>query len=451
MKSSKLNISRCLSAVSLAIFMTGCGLYSNYSRPEIDYNVDTLYAADSLRTPLNAMPWHEFFTDPELTRIIEEGLEKNTDLRKAQLNVDEAAATLRASKLAFLPAVNLGVDGSVSNTSKSKVQIVPSASWEIDIFGKQRNLKKGAEADFYTSQAYRQAVKTSLIASLADGYYTLLMLDEQLAISRRTIANWEENIRTLKALKKVGRSNDAAVQQAIANRLKVEASVVTLGNQIKAQENALRSLLFNPNVEIKRGRLSGQSFPESLSLGVPADLLSNRPDVRQAEFELQRKFYDINVARAAFYPSLTLSGSAGWTTTSGSVDAKSWIANGLASLLAPIFNRGTNQANLKIAKDEYEKASLDFQQVLLDAGLEVNNALADLQAANQRLQIDAKQIETLQHALQSTQLLMRHSDTNYLEVLTAQQKLLDAELSEAADRYDAIQSVILLYHSVGGM
>lgn len=431
--------------------LSGCGLYSGYERPAIGYDAEHMCLPDSVCSPLAAMSWRELFTDEYLSAWIDSGLNSNTDLRIAALKVDEARATLSASRLAFLPSVSLSADGSVGSGSADRFSIGPSASWEIDAFGKQRNLKMGAEASWFASQAYRQAVQSQLVATIAEGYYTLLMLDEQLSISERTLTTWDENIRVLQALKRAGRTNEAAVLQARANRMRVESSTLTLRNQIAEQENAIRSLLLDPDADMARGSLREQSFPESLSAGIPIDLLSNRPDVREAEYRLQKSFYDINVARAAFYPSITLSGNAGWTTSSGSVgNPSSWIANALGSVVVPIFNRGTNKANLDIARARYEENLLDFQQKLLDAGMEVNNALIAWQTANGRLALDRKQIVALKGAVHNTRLLMRNTTTNYLEVLTAQQRLLEAELSEASDRFDVICSVISLYHALGG-
>lgn len=431
--------------------LSGCGLYSGYERPAIGYDAEHMCLPDSVCSPLAAMSWRELFTDEYLSAWIDSGLNSNTDLRIAALKVDEARATLSASRLAFLPSVSLSADGSVGSGSADRFSIGPSASWEIDAFGKQRNLKMGAEASWFASQAYRQAVQSQLVATIAEGYYTLLMLDEQLSISERTLTTWDENIRVLQALKRAGRTNEAAVLQARANRMRVESSTLTLRNQIAEQENAIRSLLLDPDADMARGSLREQSFPESLSAGIPLDLLSNRPDVREAEYRLQKSFYDINVARAAFYPSITLSGNAGWTTSSGAVgNPSSWIANALGSVVAPIFNRGTNKANLDIARARYEENLLDFRQKLLDAGMEVNNALIAWQTANGRLALDRKQIVALKGAVHNTRLLMRNTTTNYLEVLTAQQRLLEAELSEASDRFDVIRSVISLYHALGG-
>lgn len=440
-----------LIAASLLMALGGCGLYTNYKRPQLSHDLSGVGVSDSIGPPLSALSWRELLQDPDLTGLIETGLANNTDLRIAQLKVDEAAATLTASRLAMLPSAGINADGRVG-TSTNSFSITPTASWEIDVFGKQRNLRKVAEAAFEASEAYRQAVRTALIAAIAEGYYTLVMLDEQLSISERTLRTWDENIRALQALKRAGRTNEAAVLQARANRMQVENSVLNLRKQILVQENALKALLLKPDLEIARGKFSGQTFPEVLSTGIALEVLSNRPDVRQAEFQLQKSFYGVNVARAAFYPTLTLSGSAGWTTSSGGVgNPSAWIANAVGSVAAPLFTRGTNKANLEIAKAEYEIASLEFQQKLIDAGMEVNNALSAWQTAKNRLNIDKKQIVTLKGAVHNTRLLMRHTDkTNYLEVLTAQQRLLDAELTEVNDTYIAIQSVIALYHALGG-
>lgn len=429
-----------------------CGIYSKYDRPAVEYDTARLVVTDSLNEPLSALSWRELFADSCLVSWIDRGLEANTDLRVAQLNVDKAAATLGASKLAFLPSLGLNAEASAGTKSDSRFQVGPSASWELDIFGKQRNLKKSAEAAFYASEAYRQAVQTSLIASVAEGYYNLLMLDNQLEISERTLRIWEHNIRTLQALKRAGRTNEAGELQARANKLKVESSIRTLREQIAIQENAMRSLLLSPDMDMTRGVLAMQHFPDSIASGVSVELLSNRPDVLAAEFDLQKAFYDVNVSRSAFYPSLKLSGNAGWSTTSGSgiANPSAWIANAIGSLTAPIFDRGTNNANLKISKVQYEIASLKFRQTLFDAGMEVNDALINWQTARERLKIDAEQIAVLEKAVRTTQLLMRNTPTNYLEVLTAQQRLLEAQLTETADKYDEIQAVIKLYHALGG-
>ena len=438
--------------IAIPVLLSGCNLYTRYERQPLEYDVAEIADNDTLASPLSYLSWRKLFKDSCLQTWIEEGLRSNTDLRIAQLRVDEAEATLSASRLAFLPSANLNADGNVGHKSTNRFSIGPSASWEVDIFGKQRNLKLGAEASFYASESYRQAVQTSLISTIANSYYTLLMLDEQLSISERTLKTWDENIRVLQALKRAGRTNEAALLHANENRKRVDTSTITLRNQISIQENAVKSLLLNPGMDTSRSTLKSQLFPDSVSSGVSLSLLSNRPDVRRAEFELQKSFYDINVARAAFYPTLTLTGNLGWSTSSGAgvSNPSTFIANAIGSLTAPLFSRGKNKANLKIAESEYEIASLSFQQKLLDAGIEVNDALSSWQTAKDRLILDKKQIVALKGAVHNTRLLMRNSNTNYLEVLTAQQRLLEAELTEINDKFEEIQSIISLYHALGG-
>lgn len=291
-----------------------------------------------------------------------------------------------------------------------------------------------------------------LVATIAESYYTLLMLDEQLDISNETLANWTETIATLEALSQAGKSNDVAVHQARANRSALEASIQTIRKSISETENALSVLLKEPAHTIERGTLSSQHFSDDISVGISLQLLSNRPDVRQAEAALAEAFYTTNSARAAFYPSLTLSGTLGWTNNGNGVTVNpgKWLSSAIASLTAPLFNKGTNVANLKVAKARQQEAVLQFEQSLLDAGNEVNNALTGWQTADRRIRFDEEQIADLEAATEKTKLLVRYTSSTYLEVLTAQQSLLDARLTLAQDRIEKIQAVISLYHALGG-
>ncbi len=439
-----------------ALTLVSCGVYKPYSRPKTETDGlyrDTVAAADT--STLAALSWRELFTDPNLQALIEQGLQHNTDLGIARLQVKEAEAVLINARLSYLPSLSLSPEGGISRYDGSTAKtynLAATASWELDIFGKTTNAKRGAREALEGSRNYAQAVQTQLIATIADSYYTLLMLDRQLEIGEQTLQSWSGSVRTLEALKKAGQTNDAAVLQARANRMQLEASVVSIRKSIAETENALSALLALPSQEIQRGTLEESVFPERLSTGVPLLLLSNRPDVRQAEHNLAQSFYDTNAARAAFYPSLTLSGTVGWTNNGGGVvlNPGKWLANAIGSLTQPLFNKGTNIANLRIAKARQEEAALRFRQSLLDAGKEVNNALSQWQAARQRIGIGTRQVATLQEAVRKTELLMRHSSTSYLEVLTAQQSLLSAEQTQAQDRFDEIQGVINLYHALGG-
>ena len=441
------------------LLFSGCGIYTNYHRPE-SLPVDSLYRdvpeAMQDTSSLADLSWRELFTDSLLVKWIEVGLEKNSDIQTARLLTEEAQASLQASRLAFLPSVSLTPQGSLGSFGGAKpsktYSLGGTAEWEIDAFGGLRNAKKGSRAALEASRAYEQAVQTQLVATIAETYYSLLALDRKLAITRETARKWGENVRAMKALKRAGERDDAAVAQAEASRLEAESSVLSLERQLHELENSFSTLLGIVPTEIERGRLLELSFPEELSVGVPVQLLGRRPDVRQAEWQLAEAFYATNQARSSFYPQITLSGSAGWTNSSGTgiVNPGDWLLNAVGSLVQPLFNRGRNVANLKIAKAQQQEALVAFRQKLLDAGAEVNNALTQWQTARKSLELDSRKVETLETAVRSTQLLMEHGNTNYLEVLTAQQTLLQAQLTEVSDKYEEIQGVISLYHALGG-
>ena len=445
----------CLFASSV---LSSCHIYRAYERPKVAVSA-SLYrqpvnAADT--TSLASLSWKELFTDPQLQQLIETGLNHNTDLNVARLKVKEAEALLMTSRLSYLPSVSLTPQGTLTSKDGSKTSktynLAASANWEIDLFGKLLNSKRGAQAALEQSEAYRQAVQTQLIATIANSYYTLLMLDEQLDITCRTAETWNESVRTMKALKRAGQATEMAVAQSEASKLSVDASVLSIKRQINEMENSLSTLLGMSPQTIGRSTLQAQEFPDSLSTGVPLQLLSRRPDVKQSEAQLAVAYYATNSARSAFYPSITLSGSAGWTNAAGAVvtNPGQWLLSAVGSLVQPLFNRGKNIANLKIAKAQQEEALLNFRQSLLNAGAEVNDALVQWQTARQRILLDKQQTASLRSALRSSELLMKHSSQNYLEVLTARQSLLQAELDAATDRFDEIQGVINLYHALGG-
>lgn len=434
-----------------AVFILGsCGLYTKYERPDVSF-ADSLYRRISTATDtttIATLKWNDLFTDPILQNWIRVGIENNTDLNVARKRIDVARAGLISAKWALLP----GASGSISGGTTGAVSIELDASWEADIFGKLRNAKKSTVAAVEESIAYKQATQSLLVATIAGYYYNLLMLDQKLKTSCHTMDNWEENIRTMEALKRAGKTTEAAVLQAKANKLKIEASVYSLEQTIFEVENEMSALLGIIPIKITRSSLESQVFPEELSQGVPVQLLANRPDIRQAENVLIQKFYLTNSARAAFYPNLSLSGTLGWTNGSGAmvVNPAGLIAGVVGSLTQPIFSKGANTARLKTAQAEQEIALYNFRQAILDAGVNVNDALMKWQTAKKRLEVDKKQVIHLRAAVLNTKLLMKRGSTNYLEVLTAQQHLLDAELTEITDTYDKIIGIISLYRSLGG-
>ena len=449
---------RIIIGLLLSTGLSGCHIYRTYERPELS-GVDSMYRAPAMTEDTMSLAdfsWKELFTDTVLQQLIEKGIANNTDLNIARLKVREAEALLTSSKLAYLPSVSLTPQGTIKsiegNSPTKTYNLAASADWELDIFGRLTNAKREAKAVLEQSQAYKQAVQTQLIATIANSYYTLLMLDKQLDISKRTAEIWAENLRVMKALKKAGQTTEMAVAQIEASKLSVDASLLSLEQQITEVENSLSSVLGVVPQRIDRSTLDMQSFPDTLSVGVPLQLLQRRPDVRQSEAALAEAFYTTNRAYSAFYPAITLSGSAGWTNAAGAIISNpgEWLFSAVGSLVQPLFNRGQNIANLKVAKARQEEALLTFRQTLLNAGTEVNDALLQWQVARRRLDLDRQQIISLQSAVRSSELLMRHSSQNYLEVLTARQTLLDAELSAVSDRFEEIQGVINLYHALGG-
>lgn len=441
-----------------AAAMAGCGIYKPYTRPE-EIKTDGLYGqgVETVDTmTLGNISWQEMFTDPYLQQLIQQGLDNNTDLQSAYWRVKEAEATLKSARLAYLPSFNFAPNGGVSSLTNpwnaTWTYTVPvTASWEVDIFGKLTNSKRRAKALLAQSQEYQQAVRTQVIASVANLYYTLLMLDSQYEVTKETAAKWEESVRTMREMKAAGMTNEAGVAQYEGSYYGIVASLNDIEYSIRETENSLCSVLGEVPHEIVRGRLDEQQLPDNLAVGVPVQMLSNRPDIRQAEYSLMQSFYATNAARSALYPSITLSGSAGWTNNAGVItNPGKLLLSAAGSLLQPIFNANANRANLKIAKAQQEESKLAFQQALLNAGAEVNNALTQCQTARAKTDLRIKQIEAMERAVESTELLMQHSSTTYLEVLTAQQSLLSAQLSQIADQFDEIQGVVNLYQALGG-
>lgn len=437
---------RILYIAIIAVLATSCSVFQKYSRPEISTNnlygegitvADTVTIAD--------ISWQEFFTDKHLQKLIEQGLQNNPDMQVAAQRIVAAEATLRSAKLAFIPGFSFNPSYQASTAPSSSYSLPVAASWEVDITGKILNNKRSAQSAYEQSRLYRQSVQTSLISAIANSYYTLLMLDAQLATSRSTAASWKENVRIMKAMKLAGMTNEAAVAQTEANSWEIDASLLTLQYNITHAENALALLLGTTPQHFERGTIYEQNFDTPLSVGTPSQLLSRRADVRSAEKDLERAFYAANIARGALIPSLNINGS----LDIGSIFSD-LLASVSASLSATIFNAGSKQARIKITKAEQEQALINFKHTLLTAGNEVNDAIAKCQTARSKRDIRTKQIASLENAVNSTRQLMSHSESTYLEVLTAQQKLLSAQLSQVNDKFDEIQGVINLYRALGG-
>lgn len=445
--------------IGVALTLSSCGIYTNYHQAkEVPAGLYGEEVQVNEASNVAELSWKELFTDPTLQALIEQGLQNNTDLQSAQLRVEQAGAALLSAKLAYLPSFALAPEGSLASFDKSKAvgtyQLPIVASWQLDIFGGIRNAKKQAKAVYAQSQDYRQAVQTGVICGIANLYYTLRMLDEQFSISQETEASWKETVTAMRAMMDAGMANEAAVAQLEAAHLGVKTSVLDLKEQINGVENALALVLAETPQSLHRTSWKEASFvrPEVLSVGLPVQLLANRPDVRAAERSLEAAFYGTNVARSSFWPNITLSGTAGWTNSMGSaiINPGKFLAAALGSLTQPIFAQGQLAARYKIAKASQEQASLAFQQAVLNAGVEVNEAMVACETSQKKSVLIEKQVVSLQKAYESTSLLMQHGNITYLDVLTARQSLLGAQLQQSANRFMEIQSVINLYQALGG-
>ena len=436
--------------ICMGVLLSSCNIYKKYNRPDVDMEGlyrDPISVNDTLvsdTTNMGNLPWEEVFTDPQLQKLIRQGLEQNSDLQTAILKVKEAEAGLMSSRLAYLPSLGLSPQGTVSSFDKAAATQIYSlpvvSSWELDLFGKLTNAKRGAKATLLQSEAYKQAVQTQVISTIANTYYTLLMLDKQLAITEETAVLWQKSVETMKAMKEAGMVNEAAIAQSEAN------------SYIREAENSLSLLLKQAPQRIERGKLEDQSLPTLLNVGIPVQLLSNRPDVKSAEMALASTFYNTNQARSAFYPQISISGTLGWTNSSGSyiTNPGKMIASAVGSLTQPIFNRGALTARLRVAKAQQEEALISFEQAILNAGSEVSNALVQYQTAQDKIEQREKQIFSLEKSVEYTQELLTLGTSTYLEVLTAQQSLLSAQLSGISDEFQRIQAVVNLYHALGG-
>lgn len=442
--------------IGVTLLLSSCGIYTNYHKAE--EVPDGLYGeevASASESSIANVEWRSLFTDATLQTLIEKGLQNNADMQSARLRVEQAEAALLSAKLAYLPSFALAPQATISGmdgvTAKS-YNLPLTASWQFDLFGGIRNAKKQAKAVLEQTRDYEQAVRTSLIAGIANTYYTLQMLDAQLAISETTEESWKESVRSTRAMMDAGLVDEVAVSQMEAAYYGVQTSVLSLKEQINQVENALSLLLAEAPHAIAREKEVSFAVPQELSAGIPVQMLDNRPDVRMAERALEAAFYNTNAARAAFYPNITLSGSAGWTNSAGGVilDSGEFLASALASLTQPLFAQGKLRAQYKIAKAQQEEASLAFRQALLNAGTEVNEAIVACQTSHEKAGLYEKQVASLENAYRSTSLLMKHGNTTYLEVLTAQQSYLNALLQQVANRFAEIQSIISLYQALGG-
>ena len=449
--------------VSAAALMSSCGIYNKYERPEVNAtglvrdvtsNTDTLAVADT--TSFGNLPWRSVFTDPQLQALIEQGLANNVDLLNAALNVKMVEAQLTAAKLAFVPSFTFSPQGTISSWDGSKTtktySLPINASWSIDLFGNLLNQKRSAQMALLATKDYQLVVRTNLIANIANAYYTLLMLDKQLEIVDNMTQLTKDTWNMMKLQKELNNAKETSVQSAEANYYSVLAQAADLKRQIRETENSLSLLLGQQAQTIGRGKLENQSLPTEFSTGVGIQMLNNRPDVHYAEMTLAQCFYDTQAARSQFYPNITISGSGAFTNSSGAgiINPGKWLLQAIGSLVQPIFQNGRLVAQLKVAKATQEQAYNTWQNAVLAAGSEVSNALVLYNSSDEKSKLEQKQIESLTKNVQYTKDLFSMGGSTYLEVITAQQSLLNAELAKVQDDFYKMQAVVNLYYALGG-
>ena len=467
-----MKIKNIIAVAAVGMSLTGCGLYNKYEQ-KTDTPSDVFgdnIALQNTDSSIAEMSWREFFTDPLLQQLIDQVLANNADLNSARIAVEKSQASLSAARLAYLPSLAFAPQGSLSSFDGAKptktYNLQLQASWDLDVFGSITSKKRAAKAVLLQSQLTEEATRANLISTTAQFYYRLQMLDRELEILNMTDSLWAASLDTQKALWENGQAYSTAVNQLESSWLSVKTQIVDIARTIRSTENEICRLLGVTPQHVERSKwgTSALHHPQAegdtgqrmfdtqfLKIGVSANMLERRPDIRLANATMEEAFYNTQSARAAFFPSITLSGSAGWTNNNGIiVDPGKFLWNAIGSLTQPIFARGSIKANYKIQKLTEEDLQKKYVQTVIDAGNEVNEALADCQASRDKHQYYHRQVQVLHDAYIGTHELMDNGKANYLEVLTAQESLLSAQLNEVSNMYNGTQAIIALYIALGG-
>ena len=449
------------------MLLGSCGVYHKYERPSVDTqglirdvesDADTLAVAPQDTASFGNLPWRAVFTDPQLQALIEQGLQKNSDLRNAALTVQMYETMLKAAKLAFLPAINFGSNslGNIqtiytdpSQTNKS-YSFPMTASWTLDLFGNILSQKRSTQMKLLGFKDYQMAVRAQVISGVANCYYTLLMLDEQVRIVTEMSKMAKETWEMMKLQHQLGRMRSTSAQSAEAAYLNTLTQANDFRRQIRSTENALSLLIGQAGQQIPRSTLAAQSLPTEFSTGVGVALLKNRPDVHNAEMQLAACFHDVQTARSQFYPNITIGATGAFGNVNGTLNPGKWLTNFFGGLTQPIFNRGALTANLKVSKLKYEQAFNSWQNAILSAGNEVSNALINYHVYDENSKLESQRVEVLTKNVEDTRALYKSSGSTYLEVLTAQTQLLSAQLAKVNDDYSKMVNVITLYTALGG-
>lgn len=453
--------------LSVSFLMQSCFVAKNYERQELPEVSDDLFRTNNLpKDSLNMadISWRQFFTDPQLVSLLERGLENNMDIRIALQQILAAEAYVKQGKAGYLPTLSAGGNvshqvlsrnsqfGSFFEGNITQYNISSNLSWEADIWGRIRSTKRAFEATYLQSVAAHQAVKTELIAAIANSYYQLLALDEQKRITEQTIQYRESSLETTLALKEAGEITEVGVQQTQAQLYTAQAILIDINNEIRLLENSLSILLGEAPSDIPRSDLDQQEITTSLNIGVPVQLLRNRPDVIAAEYNLINAFELTNVARSNFYPSLNFTASGGLESLElkDLFDANSLFASFLGSIAQPILNQRRIRTAYEVSQSEQEQALLSFRQSLLIAGREVSDALFNYEANTSKIEVKTKEFEAYNNAAVYSEELLANGFANYLEVITARENALNSRLDLINAEFNQLRAIVDLYQALGG-
>jgi outer membrane protein, multidrug efflux system len=468
---SKWGIHQLIILFFLIIFISSCKVGKEYQRPSVELPAQFNNVSFADTSSIADIEWKKFFTNPDLQKLINEGITYNHDLLIAMKRIEMSQQRLKQANLLQLPEVNLQFTGQISRPSDNSLsglsiksflgksyvenyQAQVGVSWEVDIWGKLRNQKESVLAEYLQTYEASKAVQTQLVANIAQGFFNLMMLDRQLEIAKKNFALRDTFFRATQLLRDAGLANTLAVQQAASQQQTTALLIPLLEQNIAVQENALQVLTGHLPADISRSALLKDfAVAEDLSAGLPIAMVSRRPDVRSTEMALMAANAQVGIAQANTYPALNLTAGGGLE----SFKASNWfnIPNSLFGIAAgtiaqPIFQRRQLKTEYEVAKLQREEAVIRFRQSVLQATAEVSNALVEIDKLKQQKDIAIAQTDTLQRAVVNAQLLFRADLANYLEVITAQENLLLAELNLASIQRQHLSAMVELYRALGG-
>ncbi|WP_205514216.1 efflux transporter outer membrane subunit [Longitalea arenae] len=469
MRKSNITIYPTLALVAL---LAACRMGKDYQRSDLSLPAQF---ANTTTAPSDSsvadMEWRKFFSDPTLQSLIGHALENSFDVQLAVKRVDEARAYAKQAKVNWAPTIQATINASTSFPSENSFNgyflknslgkdhiedytLGAGLTWELDIWGKLRRQREVAGAIYQQSYEASRAVQTAVVASIASSYYNLLMLDAQLAIAKRNLSLGDSIVNIIKLQKTAGEVSELAVQQATAQQQTAAILIPQLEQQIAIQENTIRIISGDqPGPVARTAQLSNYKVWEQLPTGIPAAMVSRRPDVRSNEMALVAANARVGVAEASFYPTLTISANGGlnaWEFTNWFKMPASLFALGAGGITQPIFQRRALKTQFEVAKLQRDQAAISFRQSAYTAMGEVSNALVRLEKLKTQYQLTSDKVNTLRSAIGNAELLFKSGLANYLEVITAQGNLLQAELDQVTVERDQLNAMVELYRSLGG-